>query len=48
LEEVFKELESIFLKNTIPIRLNRNNKREVGKHRTQTKPKALKNQRDTM
>ena len=48
LEEVFKELESLFLKNTIPIRLNRNNKREVGKYRTRTRPKALKNQRDAM
>ncbi|WP_428229145.1 hypothetical protein [Flavobacterium sp.] len=26
LEEVFKELENLFLQNTIPIRLNRNNK----------------------
>jgi hypothetical protein len=48
LEEVFKELEILFLKNTIPVRLNRNNKREVGKYRTRTRPKVLKNQRDAM
>lgn len=48
LEDVFKELESLFLKNTIPIRLNRNNKREVGKYRTRRRPKVLKNQRDAM
>lgn len=32
-ERIFEELENLFLKNTIPIRENRNNKREVGKYR---------------
>lgn len=48
LEEVFKELENLFLKNTIPIRLNRNNKRESGKYRTRVRPKILKNQKDAI
>jgi hypothetical protein len=33
LEEVFNELENLFLQNTIPIRLNRSNKREIGKYK---------------
>lgn len=48
LEEVFKELENLFLQNTIPIRLNRNNKRQVGKYRTRVKPLVLKNQKDAI
>jgi len=48
LEEVFKELENLFLQNTIPIRLNRNNKREVGKYRTRVRPLVLKNQKDAI
>lgn len=42
------DLESLFLKNTIPIRPNRNNKREVGKYRNRTRPLVLKNQKDTI
>lgn len=48
LEEVFKELENLFLKNTIPIRLNRNNKREVGKYYNRKRPLVLKNQKDAI
>lgn len=48
LEEVFKELENLFLQNTIPIRLNRNNKREAGKYRTSVRPLVLKNQKDAI
>jgi hypothetical protein len=48
LEEVFKELENLFLQNTIPIRLNRNNKREVGKYRNRIRPLVLKNQKDAI
>jgi len=48
LEEVFKELENLFLQNTIPIRLNRNNKRESGKYRTRVRPIVLKNQKDAL
>ena len=46
LEEVVKELENLFLQNTIPIRLNRNNKRQSGKYRTRVRPVVLKNQKD--
>lgn len=48
LEEVFKELENLFLQNTIPIRLNRNNKREVGKYKKRLRPVVLKNQKDAI
>jgi hypothetical protein len=48
LEEVFQELENLFLQNTIPIRLNRNNKREAGKYRTRIRPLVLKNQKDAI
>jgi hypothetical protein len=45
---VFNELENIFMQNTIPIRENRNNKRNVGKYRVRSKPKVTKNQRDAI
>ncbi|WP_379851966.1 hypothetical protein [Flavobacterium zhouii] len=48
LESVFKELENLFLQNTIPIRKNRNNKREVGKYNKRIRPKVLKNQKDAI
>jgi hypothetical protein len=48
LEEVFKELENLFLQNTIPIRLNRNNKREVGKYKKRIRPVVIKNQKDAI
>jgi hypothetical protein len=48
LEQVFSELESLFLKNTIPIRENRKNKREVGKYRNRIRPLVLKNQKDAI
>ena len=48
LEEVVKELENLFLQNTIPIRLNRNNKRQSGKYRTRVRPVVLKNQKDAI
>ncbi len=48
LENVFQELESLFVKNTIPIRKNRNNIRDVGKYRTRMKPVILKNQKDAI
>lgn len=48
LESVFKELENLFLENTIPIRENRNNKRNVGKYRVRSKPKVTKNQKDAV
>lgn len=48
LEEVYKNLENLFLQNTIPIRPNRNNKREVGKYNRRTRPLVLKNQKDAV
>jgi hypothetical protein len=48
LESVFNELENIFMQNTIPIRENRNNKRNVGKYRVRSKPKVTKNQKDAI
>lgn len=48
LENVFQELEALFIKNTIPIRKNRNNIRDVGKYRTRMKPVILKNQKDAI
>lgn len=48
LETVFNELENIFMQNTIPIRENRNNNRNVGKYRVRSKPKVTKNQKDAI
>ena len=48
LENIFKELQNLFLQNTIPIRPNRNNKRNVGKYRARAKPFVLKNQKDAV
>lgn len=48
LEQVFNELETLFLQNKVPIRKNRNNKRDVGKYRNRTKPFVLKNQKDAI
>ena len=48
LDKVFQELETLFLKNTIPIRNNRTNIREVGKYRNKMKPVITKNQKDAI
>lgn len=48
IENVLKELEEILLKNTIPIRPNRTNLREIGKYKKRLKPKVLKNQKDAI
>jgi hypothetical protein len=48
LEEVFEQLEKLFIKNTVPIRLNRSNKREVGKYKKRIKSVVLKNQKDAI
>jgi hypothetical protein len=47
-EDVFMELRTLFLNNTVPIRPERNNKRVVGKYRTRTRPQVLKNQKDAI
>jgi Transposase DDE domain len=48
LDEIFQELEALFLKHTVPIRNNRTIVRHVGKYRARTKPKVTKNQRDAI
>lgn len=48
LENVIQELKILFLKNTIPIRENRSNKRNVDKYRARVKPYILKNQKDAI
>lgn len=48
LESVYSELQKLFLQNTVPIRKNRSNIRQVGKYRTRNKPLVLKNQKDAV
>ncbi len=48
LANVFEELEVLFLKNTVPIRKNRNFPRNVGQYRRKLKPKVTKNQKDAV
>jgi len=48
LENIFNELQNLFIQNTIPIRPNRNNKRNVGRYRNRIKPLVLKNQKDAI
>jgi hypothetical protein len=48
LDSVFNELENLFLENTIPVKKNRTNKRDVGKYRTRIRPLVLKNQKDAI
>lgn len=48
LDKIFEELEALFLKNTVPIRNNRTNPRDVDKYKKRIKPKVTKNQRDAI
>jgi hypothetical protein len=48
LENIVSELESLFLKYTIPIRDNRTNTRNTQKYRYKTKPFVTKNQKDAI
>ena len=48
LDKVFQELETLFLKNTVPIRNNRTNPRNIDKFKHRNKPKVTKNQKDTI
>lgn len=48
LETIVHELESLFLKYTIPIRDNRTNIRNTQKYRYKTKPFVTKNQKDSL
>ena len=44
-DELLEELKELFIRNVIPIRNGRKNKREVDKYRNRTKPKQFKNRR---
>lgn len=48
LDNIFNELEALFLNNTIPIRKNRTNIRNTDKFKHRIKPKVSKNQRDAI
>jgi hypothetical protein len=48
LDNVFQELETMFLKYTVPIRNNRTNPRNIDKFKHRNKPKVTKNQKDTI
>lgn len=47
-EDVFIELRTLFLKNTVPIRSERNNNRDIGKYRARMRPHVIKNHKDTI
>lgn len=48
LEQVFLELQQLFLKHTVPIRNNRTCTRDKDKFRARVKPKITKNQKDSI
>lgn len=48
LENVFLELQQLFLKHTVPIRNNRKNTRNKDKFRARVKPNITKNQKDSI
>jgi len=48
LYKVFHELETLFLKNTVPIRNNRSKPRNIDKYKHRNKPKVTKNQKDAI
>jgi len=44
-EQLLDELQELFVKNVVPIRNGRKNKRDVDKYRQRTKPKQFNNRR---
>lgn len=48
LENIFLELQQLFLKHTVPIRNNRKSTRNKDKFRARVKPKITKNQKDSI
>ena len=48
LNEIYEELQTLFLKNTVPIRNNRTNPRNTRKYIARLKPKVTKNHKDTI
>ncbi len=48
LDGIFQELQTLFLKHTVPIRNNRTNPRDSRKFKNRIKPKVSKNQKDAI
>ena len=48
MNEIIEELKSLFKEHLVPIRPNRNNKRNIGKYRSRIKPIVTKNQKDSL
>src|ERR1035437_443565 len=48
LDEIFQELETLFLKNTVPIRNDRTHPRNMDKYKHRRIPKVTKNQKDAI
>lgn len=48
LDEIFQELETLFLKNTVPIRNDRTQPRNMDKYKHRRIPKVTKNQKDAI
>lgn len=48
LDKIYRELEELFLKHTVPIRNNRKNPRDTQKYRYKDKPFVTKNQKDSL
>ena len=46
--QVVDQLKILFKRELVPLRLNRSNKRNVGKYHRKEKPKITKNQKDTI
>ena len=44
-KELLEELKELFMRNVIPIRKGRKNKRDVDKYRKRTRPRQFKNRR---
>lgn len=48
LDAIFRELQALFLKHTVPIRNDRKNPRHTTKYKNRIKPKVPKNQKDAI
>ena len=48
MNEIIEELKLLFKEHLVPIRPNRNNKRNIGKYRSRIKPIVTKNQKDSL
>lgn len=48
MQDIILELKTLFKKNLVPIRPNRNEHRNIGKYRRRERPKVTKNQKDAI